>query len=121
MSISIALKQAHKSAFKYKIGAVITKGGRILGTGYNTVKTYSKDNPHPYKDSIHAEVKAAFNAIRRGPASRLHGGTAYVARVSSCGAGRMARPCISCLRFLKNLGITKLVYTTNEGVTHERI
>jgi tRNA(Arg) A34 adenosine deaminase TadA len=100
---------------------VIVKGGNILGTGWNSVNTFSRYNPHPYKDSIHAEVRAAINAIKSGPSSRLYGSTIYVGRVCSSGSSRLARPCVSCLGFLKNLGVTKIVYTTNEGINHERI
>ena len=103
------------------MGAVIMKGGRVLGAGCNSVHNFSRYNPHPYKDSIHAEVRAAINAIKSGPSSRLYGSTIYVGRVCSSGASRLARPCVSCLRFLKNLGISKIVYTTNEGINHERI
>ena len=119
MSISVALKQAKKSSFRFQLGAVITKGGSVLGIGHNEI-CYDKLNPHPYP-TLHAEVAACLQVLKRGDAMRLRGATIYVARIGAKGA-RLARPCGHCLAFLKDVGITKLVYTTNEGtIKNEKI
>lgn len=39
--IHLATKLASKSRFNYRIGAVIIKGGSILGVGYNSVNRYN--------------------------------------------------------------------------------
>lgn len=105
--------------FRFQLGAVITKGGRVLGTGHNEI-CYDKLNPHPYT-TLHAEISAALQVIKRGDAANLKGATIYIARIGANGF-RLARPCPNCLSFLQKVGITKIVYTTNEGtIKNERI
>lgn len=118
MSIKMALKQCQHSKFRFRLGAVITKGGRVLGTGHNITNSYSPLNPHPFKDSIHAEVKAILSVLKRGNPNSLKGASLYVARYSSTGP-RLARPCSFCMAFAQEVGISKVIYTTNEGYNHE--
>lgn len=116
-----AAKEASKSTFKYRLGAVITKGGRVLGQGHNEVGRYTKSNPHPYKDSIHAEVHAILDALRRGKGSIPTGASLWVTRIGNSGL-RSSSPCSYCRLFALANGIKKVIYTTNDGeIKHERL
>lgn len=110
--IELAKKIARNSTFNYRIGAVLTKGGRILNTGFNKVGHKSA-----WKDfsSVHAE-EAACNL----PIS-LTGSTLYIARIKKDNSTGLAKPCINCMAMLKSLGIKKIVYTTDTGTITERI
>ena len=55
-----AIEEAEKSEYKVKIGAVVFKGSRILGFGYNEIRHCSKIFPKykKFDNTIHAEQKA---------------------------------------------------------------
>ncbi len=115
--ISIATKQANKSCYRYKVGAIIVKGGRLLATGYNVV---GKTNPNhqTFPESVHAEEAAILSRIKtKDGLASLQGATIYVSRVTSKGSPGLAKPCINCERLIRAVGIKKVVYTTNDGQT----
>lgn len=88
----------------HKVGCVIARGNKIIGSGFNLLKTHPK-SPHEHK-SVHAEFMAALNA-----GYNMKGATAYVFRELRDGTAAMARPCESCWRLLMDCGIKKVVYS----------
>lgn len=88
-------------------GALVVKGGSVLGVGINRSRTHDSwivDRPRN-SCSIHAEVSALRNAdypIRS---------TIYVARVNSKGELRPSAPCVSCFGFLEQFEVKKVVHT----------
>ena len=54
--ISLAQEEAHKSQLNYKVGAVITKGSKIMFSGCNNERTKSLDR---FAFCQHAELEAA--------------------------------------------------------------
>lgn len=110
--INEAIKQASYSTYKYKIGAVVFKGQRIIGSGYNGVRSNSI---HPkYKthiNSLHAEQMALLNLDW----DRLRGYSIFVARINNKGLFRLAKPCEMCQKLLLYVGIKKIYYTTDKG------
>ena len=114
----IANKQAARSTYIYRLGAVITKGQRVLSTGYNRL-TYCPLNK--YKVSKHAEMDAILKLMRRdGGLSSLAGATLYVSRITKSGTG-LAKPCSRCMEVIRAVGISTIVYTTNSGTIKERV
>mgnify|MGYP002625383385 CR=1 FL=1 len=79
------------------VGAVIVKGGKIVGEGWH--KKAGKD---------HAEVAAIKNAARRG-AKILKGATIYVT----------LSPCLMCSKMIVNAGIREVVYDEEYSVTEQ--
>lgn len=102
MAKQVSKKSDHHS---HKMGCVIVKGNKVLGTGFNAMKTHPK-SPHTYKN-IHAEFMATLNAR---PAS-IDGATAYVFREQKNGTWAVAKPCKDCRKFLMDSGIRKVVYS----------
>lgn len=100
MAKDISSKSDHHS---HKIGCVIAKGNRILGTGWNVLKTHTK-SPHRYK-SIHAEFMASLNS------GKISGATAYVFRQQKDGTWANSKPCTSCWKYLIDLGLKEVVYS----------
>jgi len=107
--ISIAKAEAWKSDYKYKLGALVLDGNRIVGKGYN------KTNVHPYLSrrygyfSRHSECEAILKAAGRGD-------VLIVVRVRK-GDGEIScsKPCARCLTFAKDYGIKKIYYVDWEG------
>jgi len=102
----------------YNLGAVITKGSRIIATGACSTKTDPK-NPKwrspTLRTQICAEVKACF-AAQRLLGACLKGCDLYVVRVSKAsGQCRMARPCRHCQAYLREVGIRRVYYTDRDG------
>lgn len=111
--LSVARYFAGKSSQRYRHGAVIIKGGSVIGTGYNK----GRNNPnyispeHIKSDgSYHAEEVAIKNA-----GESIQGATIYVARINKTGQDRDSRPCKKCMAVIKDAGIKKVIYTTNSG------
>lgn len=103
---NLALSSA---AGRYRHGAIVVKGGRILSTGINKVKNH----PDVFEDKetilenshIHAEV----DALKK--VGRVKGATIYIVRVNKTGKTGLSRPCDSCYERIVDAGITKIIYT----------
>lgn len=114
-----AMKVANDGDGGYRLGAVIVKSGSLLGSGSNRRRN-DPATAHGVDRSawsVHAE-EACLKSAKNG---RARGATLYVARVSVRGDARLARPCTNCQIEAMRAGITKMVYTTTNGVAAERI
>lgn len=111
---------------KAHLGCVVTCGSRIISSGYNESKTsplqkelnalrFSKDTPH----SNHSEVKALIPLIHRGDVD-FNRCNIYVYREHKDGTLALARPCKSCQKLIRDLGIKKIYYTVEDGYAEER-
>ena len=114
---------------KEKIGCVIVYHKSIISFGFNTNKTHpiqmkynkirfdNEDAIHKIHAEISALIQIQYEDIQWNKVSM------YVYRVSKSyesGYG-MARPCKSCMAFIKKLGIKNIYYTTYDGFAHERL
>ena len=112
MSFRVAYKQANKSQHKqHKLGAVIVKGGRVLSTGFNSLRPSSLLRT----PTLHAEAAAVLKLLK---ARRLHdliGADIYVTRFTRGGAVGIAKPCDHCHNLLKSVGISRCYYTRDSG------
>ncbi len=111
--LSVARYFSQKSSAKNMHGAVVVKGGRVLGTGYNRSRNHpSIVSPEHIKTdcSIHAEESAIKDAKYD-----VKGAILYVARVNRHGQDRDSKPCPRCLTLIKSSGIKRVIYTTNSG------
>lgn len=115
---------------RVRMGCVIAYKGSILAKGCNSDKTHPMQehyNKYRFKNNgpqylpakCHAEL-AAISKIKYLDIdfSEAH---IYVYREFKDGKTAMARPCPACMRALRNIGIKKIHYTTNEGVAYERL
>lgn len=115
--IRIATNQAKKSTFhRTRVGAVITKGGRIFSTGFNELRYYRKlPTKKPWDNSLHAEGKAVMRLLRTGRQTDLINASIYISRVKKDGTPGLAKPCKFCEELIRAVGIRKVFYTTDEG------
>lgn len=116
--IRLANKMAAKSRFiRARMGAVITKGGRVLSTGTNKVGFSKKlKEKHEYSDTIHAEEAAIIPLLDGEKQHLLVGATIHVSRILKDGSPGMAKPCPTCQKLIEAAGIKKVFYTTESGV-----
>ena len=111
--LSVARYFATKSKARNTHGAVVVKGGRVLGTGWN------KDRNHPLIVSPeHIKTDCSYHAEEvaiREAGSNLKGAVIYVARVNKHGKDRDSMPCFKCASLIREAGIKKIVYTSEKG------
>ena len=115
--------------FAPMIGAVAVYKGSIVATACNTNKTsplQAKYNVYRFKDSntldkAHAEVvlvqKLRWKFGNGLDWSKVH---LYLYREYKDGTLAPSRPCKSCLAMIKELGIKRIAYTTEDGYAEEK-
>lgn len=101
---TLAKKQAAKSCHKYRHGAIIFKGGRVLAKGFNRNKT-SPTWGSGYKGKIHAESDAIRRAVTAG--TDIKGATLIVVRLDD----GPSKPCYKCMELIEKFGIKDVVHT----------
>lgn len=88
-----------------KVGAVLVKSKRIIGTGFNGLPCGVKDtlerytSPDKYKWIVHAEENVLMNCAKEGVA--VDGSTLYVSPLP---------PCSSCAKSIIQCGVKEVVY-----------
>ena len=60
--LSLATHYAQKSTMQGRHGCVLTMNGKMIASGYNSLRTYSKDGMIHSCCSCHAEIDALRNA-----------------------------------------------------------
>jgi pyrimidine deaminase RibD-like protein len=111
--LSVARYFAKKSQAKNTHGAVVVKGGRVLGTGFNK----NRNNPH-YVSPEHIKTDCSTHAEEsaiRDAGCDVKGAIIYVARINKVGEDRDSKPCPRCLTLIKESGIKRIIHTTNSG------
>lgn len=96
---------------RIRVGAVITKKGRLLSRGHNVLKSH----PEVGTFSIHAEMLAILNCKK----ANLKNSEIIIYRETSDGAPALAKPCRFCMAFIINAGIKKVYYTKSEYPFYE--
>lgn len=107
------------------IGCVLVEKGKIISSGFNSTKTHpiqkiynserwiGDHTPH----AIHAETSAISYILHHDV--NWKNVEVYTYREYKNGKSAMARPCKSCMKLIKTLGIKKIHYTTSDGVASE--
>lgn len=116
---------------KTHIGCVAVYQGKMIGIACNTNKTHPKqDYYNRFRElhnsegcscvpKLHAEINC-LNSIRHLDVnfSKIK---LYVYRIRNDRPHGIARPCLSCMAAIKDLGIQHIYYTTNDGFGYERL
>lgn len=109
----VAIKTAKKSLYpRFRHGATIAKGSKIVASGCNTPKPRAPD----ISFSTHAEIVALKRLItllvRTGRADRFD---LYVARVNPLDRPAMSHPCPKCMAAIRKSGVISKIYYTGEN------
>lgn len=105
----LAIQESKKSKHRFKIGAAIAKGNRIISKACNIMKTHPRFGSGQY-NNLHAEGNAIYKAVRRG--LDLRGTTMYVYRQNN----NLAKPCPCCMGLIHKHGIKEIVYSEPQKV-----
>jgi len=116
--IKRAAKVAMDSQYRWRHGAVVAKGNKIIGWAPNKFRN------SPFVDaenvSDHAEAAVIRELLKNY--SDLKGTTIYIARLGRTGDIRMSRPCSNCMKLIVDAGIKEIVYTNEiSGYSVEQI
>jgi len=90
-------------------GAIVIYRGKIVGRGYN--KQSTEDLNRVNKWTIHAEVDAINNALRKISKDNLKQSILIVVRVMKCGDTGLSAPCECCTNYIKKCGIKSVYYS----------
>jgi len=101
-----AIRQSEKSEHRFRVGAAIAKGKKVLIAACNSRKTHPKYGSGAFS-TLHAESHAIYKAIRQG--INIKGATIYVYRANDL----LAKPCPSCQALINKYGIKHVVYSGN--------
>ena len=93
--LKLALEEAESSTYRFRVGAVVFKGSRILASGHNGIRSSRIHPLHKnYNNALHAEQDAILNVKDW---STLKGCSILVVKVSKTkGTISMAKPCPMC-------------------------
>jgi deoxycytidylate deaminase len=112
---------------KYPTGCIVVYKNRIISTGWNSHKSHpiqrkyniERNIPESSIHKIHAEIDALKNIIYLNVDwSKVK---IYIYRKRFNQPYGMARPCPSCMKFISDIGIKNVYYTTNKGFAYEKI
>lgn len=110
--INLAKKEALKSTFRLRLGAVLHNGSRVLAVGFNKVdKTHPMAQVGDFNIKRHAEMDALIRARHHD----LHGCDITIARIKKDGSLGLSRPCKHCFKELKTRGVRKIHYSNEYG------
>ena len=99
-----AMQESKKSNHRYKLGASIAKGNKVLVKACNIMKTHPKFGSGEY-NNLHAEGHALYKALRHG--IDVEGATMYIYRENN----NLAKPCPCCMGLIHKYGIKEVIYS----------
>lgn len=113
------------SDHRCKIGCIIVDKHRIISSGHNSnTKCHAVQAEIDTKHfncfctgKIHAETSAIIPLLKTK--ENFSRATLYTYRECKDGSLAMSRPCPRCMELIKEIGITKIKYTTNDGYVTE--
>lgn len=107
--VKIAVDEANKSTFSFKVGAVVFNKSQFISSGHNYSERSIKHHLSKFRKtefSLHAEVSAILKAK-----TDLKGASILVVRINRKNKFRLSKPCIHCYNYLKYVGIKKCYYS----------
>lgn len=112
---SIALKSKHPT---HMVGAIAMRKGTPISSGTNSDKTHPKMIRYGQYVSCHAEWQAIIGVKNK----KLFNGSVFITYSErKDGTMRNARPCELCLPILIELGVDKIIYSTDNGMRSEKL
>ncbi|ACH46859.1 putative cytidine deaminase [Feldmannia species virus] len=93
-------KRSQHSTFRH--GSIAVSGSSVVGKGSN-------------RRSLHAEVSAVKDTVKKKIGKGTRRLKVYVCRVSSAGMFMNSRPCAKCMRFMRDAGVSKVYFSDQFG------
>lgn len=105
-----AFMAADNSDMRHQHGTALVRGSRVISVGHNKVGSA----PGTFTWSRHSEFVAT-----RG--HDCDGATIVNVRKRRDGTIGMAKPCRNCQKYLKSIGVKRVIYTTGDGLLTEQL
>ena len=102
-----AFRQALKSDMNFNHGSVVIYRGKIIGKGFNRYI----NSDYCDKVSLHAEVSAINDALKRVSAEELKKCELIVIRINKEGGCLNSRPCCKCEEYINKFSIKKVFHS----------
>ena len=118
--IKLCLLESEKSNYRFKIGAVVFKGNRILSSGHNEIRSvrYINNRYKTYLNTLHAEQAALLHLDW----NRLKNASICIIRATQNGVLGNAKPCSLCQKLLAHIGIRNIYYSNGIGeIVHAKL
>ena len=123
--VAKASQYAQESTMYSRHSCVVVLNGVEIASGYNNIRTYSKDGFINECYSCHAEISALRNAVKRSkllPYERKHRSfmkriCMYVVRIDSNNQYVDSQPCQQCSIKLKRWGVRRVIYSDGTSFT----
>jgi len=112
--VRAAIKQAEKSDYRIRMGAVIFNKKKIIAVGHNHTNSLTrklKPKFQEWPDSIHAEVDAILNAK-----TDLRDCDLMVIRINQKKQFRISKPCEHCMALIAHVGIKNVYFSNDDGM-----
>jgi tRNA(Arg) A34 adenosine deaminase TadA len=106
-----AVRVAEQSTYRWKHGAVVAKGNKVLGFAPNKFRNAPAVDEHNVSDHAERATLRELLKVR----DDLRGCTIYIARINKDGKTMMSRPCEWCMWAIIAAGIKEIVYTNELG------
>lgn len=106
MRIARAIKFAHRSQLRVRVGAY------VVGQGKRRAGAFNKGRNHPRIDYLQASTHAEIGALKQ--LDNVSGGTIYVARLGAKGRLLPSFPCHRCVPALIATNIKRIVWWDGE-------
>ena len=111
--VEIAANEAKRSMCLMQHGCVAVKNGRIIGRGYNTYRTSSKDGFIQNCMTCHAEISALRQVNKYN--KNFKKVILYIVRLDHNNCLKSSGPCIDCMNQILRLKIKRIIYSNNDG------
>ena len=106
----LAKKISYESDYRVRLGAVLVKHGKPISVGYNKIR-YHNEYCWPNDATVHAEMSALLASGKE----HVDNSVMIIYREHGIdGLPLLARPCKHCMKALKEFGVKKIYYTTDE-------
>ena len=111
--IKLCLLESEKSNYRFKIGAVVFKGSRILSSGHNEIRSvrYINNRYKTYLNTLHAEQAALLHLDW----NRLKNASICIIRATQNGVLGNAKPCPMCMGLIQHVKIKTIWYSDADG------
>lgn len=112
--LTLAAREAHRSPMKFRHGAVLVKGGRLLSKGFNHYRTTIGGESYC---STHAEMETLRKLGRHKEGIRAaKGSDLFVVRMGKDGLlRRNSKPCPICVEWMHRYGVNRVYYTVGDA------
>lgn len=106
--LSLAAKVSKCSSHnRYKIAAILVKGGRLLAVGINKDASPKRfTNPHRKNMRLHAEIDCLIGISKESSKDS----TLYVKGQTFAGGIMNVSPCQTCLGMIESMQVRRIVY-----------